>query len=118
MSTFVERTWLSVLGVGVAVAGLALTIAAIASPPDPAELADLPESGGDLTDLETTALFGSYLALAGFALIGIASVATRVGNMPLPSLKQCPDCPKRVPAAANVCRFCGYRFDQSATPPT
>jgi hypothetical protein len=27
--------------------------------------------------------------------------------------KVCPDCAESVKAAANICRFCGYRFDQS-----
>jgi Uncharacterised protein family UPF0547 len=30
---------------------------------------------------------------------------------PEPLMKTCPDCAERVKEAANVCRFCGYRFD-------
>jgi len=29
---------------------------------------------------------------------------------PGPQTKQCPDCAETILAAANVCRFCGYRF--------
>lgn len=31
---------------------------------------------------------------------------------PAPVEKTCPDCAETVKAAANVCRFCGHRFDQ------
>jgi hypothetical protein len=30
------------------------------------------------------------------------------------ALKTCPDCAEEVKEAANVCRFCGYRFDVEA----
>lgn len=43
----------------------------------------------------------------------------RVPDLPSPAdFKVCPDCAERVRAAANRCRFCGYRFDASeALPP-
>jgi|SRR5581483_3009976 len=32
-------------------------------------------------------------------------------------VKVCPDCAEKVKAAARVCRFCGYRFDEASPPP-
>jgi ribosomal protein L40E len=34
-----------------------------------------------------------------------ASAVLRVGSM-----KTCPDCHSKIPSAANVCRYCGYRY--------
>jgi len=33
-----------------------------------------------------------------------------------PETKSCPDCAETVLAAANVCKHCGYRFDEQAAP--
>jgi hypothetical protein len=45
------------------------------------------------------------------------SLLTRSRNQsadtPLEEVKICPDCAEEVKAAARVCRFCGYRFDDS-----
>jgi hypothetical protein len=95
-----------------------MTIVAVVSPPDPTAEGPSAEArvGGGEVSVDTTVLFPPYLALGGFVFVALANAAPLVGIAPLPGLRRCPDCAKRVPAAANVCRFCGYRFDHRARP--
>jgi Domain of unknown function (DUF4328)/Uncharacterised protein family UPF0547/Protein of unknown function (DUF2510) len=41
------------------------------------------------------------------------SAASAVGQVATEPTKICPDCAEEVKAAARVCRFCGYRFDDA-----
>jgi hypothetical protein len=117
-TAFYDRGWLPVLGFAMALAGIVIVITALASPPTPDEL-ELPPPpegvGEDLeSDLNTSALVAPYVALAGFG-DGFRQSCSVLTTVAVPTLKQCPDCAKRVPAAAHVCRFCGYRFEQGAS---
>jgi hypothetical protein len=55
------------------------------------------------------AVLGAFLgpiAVVGILFLPSVRVATKV----------CPDCAETVKAEAAKCRFCGYRFDQPASP--
>ena len=47
------------------------------------------------------------------APVGIQPFAPNPTQTASPDIKKCPDCAELVQADAKICRFCGFRFDQS-----
>jgi hypothetical protein len=61
---------------------------------------------------EAEALDGSYTTQSASAVEPRrATPLAASGIETTDDYKTCPDCAEEVRAAANVCRFCGYRFD-------
>lgn len=56
---------------------------------------------------------GILLIAIGLLVMLLSALGRGVGALTsIGSTKTCPDCRSKIPAAANVCRYCGYRYDQ------
>jgi len=57
------------------------------------------------------AIPGLLLIVVGLVLMVLGLLARGVGALAgIGSVKTCPDCRSKIPAPANVCRYCGHRY--------
>jgi hypothetical protein len=57
-------------------------------------------------------ILGLVFILLGIAVAVLAMVGRGVGALAgFGTSKTCPQCRSRIPAGADVCRYCGYRYD-------
>ncbi len=58
---------------------------------------------------------GVILVVLGLVLFVLGGLGRGVGAvLSFGSTKTCPDCRTEIPAQANVCRYCGYRYGERA----
>lgn len=110
---FVTSRRLVAVAVIAGLVALGLMIYAIVSPPRP-PMPPMPTATANFFDINTNTdiLVGLWLALGGaIAVVGASLGLAFSSAESMPAMgKRCLDCAKRVPSAARVCRYCGYRF--------
>ena len=82
---------------------------------------------GFCSDISTQHTFGLVLLVFGIVVLVVAAVVllwlsrSSMGgwsrsHLSRTPMKTCPACAEKVKAAANVCRYCGNKFDQPPNP--
>ena len=57
-------------------------------------------------------ILGLVFIVLGLAVAVLAMVGRGLGSLAgFGGSKTCPQCGSRIPAGANLCRYCGYRYD-------